>query len=277
MSMLNPFTIKKYVALIINPLIVVIAFFCGIKFYNLWYALGFTLGGIILTTIIGNLLLKNPFTNMLEGNGLLALSMDSTGIIQPFNVFVKGEYIKGTIGGKVISTVFDRNSIFQFGTPITDKKTIFALQGVEEGAPGEEKVVEGLTIKINKQEYGKARFAFMHYPCLIWNNQLGCLVTKEQFSDMEKNALAEHLILYLNRKTDELSIILRDFGRYVVETLKPKSGLLGSKWFWIIMGIGLVILVALFAPAIINAIKGVSSGGNNPLAALTKPVTPSGG
>jgi len=52
---------------------------------------------------------------------------------------------------------------------------------------------------------------------------------------------------YLKVKVDELSAILRDFARHVVEQLKPKQTLLGNWIFWIILMliIGLVLVMAM--------------------------------
>ena len=78
---------------------------------------------------------------------------------------------------------------------------------------------------------------------------------------MVKETFAEHTVLYLNSKMKELTSAVRDFGRYVVETLKPKTNLLQSKLFWFIVIIGLVLIGALFFPAILEAIGGAWQGG----------------
>ena len=63
---------------------------------------------------------------------------------------------------------------------------------------------------------------------------------------MEKDTFAEHGVLYLNRKMEELTSVVRDFGRHVVETLKPKQSLFKNKWVIVIIIIFAVILLIIF-------------------------------
>ncbi len=246
MSLFNPFVMKKYSALIISPMISVIGFFIGVTFYNLWWGLLLLFVCLLLGTVVGNLLLGNPFTKLLEGKGILALNLDSTGVIRPFIVNVNPPYLFGKYFGRLVKDVFDRKTVLQFAVPKVAKKT--AVKNKR----------GGLTIDMNEKEYNDGRFAFFHYPCVIWNSQINGLLTKDSLSNLEKECFAEHGILYLNRKMEELTGHIRDFGRHVVELTKPKVSIFQNKWTWIIILIVFVILGILFAPSIIQAIKGVS-------------------
>jgi hypothetical protein len=115
------------------------------------------------------------------------------------------------------------------------------------------------TIELSEKEYNSGRFALFHYPCIIWNSQVGSILTKDFLSEAEKTTFAEHTIIYLNRKMEELTSIVRDFGRYVVELTKPQGAGLGNKWVWIIVGVGVVILGIIFLPSIIATIKGAAA------------------
>lgn len=236
--MFNVFVIKKWSALILAGVLTTFLFAILSIFYNFTYgAIGF-LVGLILSAVIGNLLLKNPFTSMLEGKGLLVIDLNSSGIIKPFLVRFAPPYIKGKLRGQQVEDIFNRETIAQLSTPIE-------AGGVVSWKNGK------LTIELDSAEYNNSRFAFLHYPVILFNSIINSVITKEQLSNMEKDTFSEHIILYLNRKLDELTSLIRDFGRYIVELTKPKS-LLKSSWFWIVLVIGLVALGVLFVPAIIE-------------------------
>lgn len=240
--MINPFIIRKYAGIILPALITTICFFIGLNFYGLLISMGFMVVGLLISLFISSLLLKNPFTDMLEGKGILVFNIDSTGIIVPFIVGVNPPYIQGKINNKPINDVFDRDAVLNLAAPVKNiSKTEYE----------DNKII----IKLDEEEYNKGRFALFHYPVLLWNNQIKTILTKEFLSDAEKNSFAEHGILYLNRKMEELTSSVRDFGRYIVDLTKPKGSLFANKWVWIILIIGLVILAALFAPSIISTIK----------------------
>jgi hypothetical protein len=241
--MINSFKVRKWVAVLLPSLFATSGYVIGVMSYGM-------LGGIVawasitlLLSIISILLLKNPFSAMLEGKGILALNLDSTGIIKPFIVNVDSPYIKGKLGKHEVSDVFDREAVFQLATPLKAKDN---LEQLDDGT---------IVIRIPPTIYNKGRFSLFHYPVIIYNEQLKTVITKDFLSTGEKEAFAEHGILYLNRKMEELSSAIRDFGRHIIDTLKPK-GAMGGKMTMIIIIIILVILGALFAPSIIDAIKG---------------------
>lgn len=239
--MFNVFAIKKWAALTLVGVISTITFAIASIFYGiLWGTAGF-LVGLLVSVLLGNLFLKNPFTNMLEGKGLLCLDINSSGIIKPFLVQFNAPYIQGKVNGKKMQDIFNRDTIGQLSTPIEDA-------GTAEWKDGK------LTIVLDNEKYTKSKMVMLHYPVIIWNSIINSLMTKEQLSELEKDTFSEHIILYMNRKLDELTSLVRDFGRYIVELTKPKS-MLGNKWIWIVLVVGAVILIALFAPAIIEQIS----------------------
>lgn len=132
----------------------------------------------------------------------------------------------------------------------------------------------GLKIELDELEMNKARFALFHYPVLIYNEQLGTVVTKDFLSEQEKISFAEHGVLYLNRKMEELTSVVRDFGRYVVELTKPQGGSIFTKWWvWVIVIILVALLVIMFAPSVMKvmgatvssasgAVQTATAGGN---------------
>lgn len=239
--MINQFVIRRWASILLTGLLTVISFFIGLNFFGFLYGLACMALGLFISFFIATALIRNPFTGMLEGRGLLALNIDSTGVIKPFNVAVSSPYIVGSLGRKRVTDVFDRDTVFQLTAP---KKTEKNLEYTD----------TGIKIELTEKEYNKARFALYHYPVLIWNEQVNSILTKEFFSDKEKDAFSEHGVLYLNRKMEELTSAVRDFGRHVVELTKPASNIFKSKWTWIIIGVLVVILVVLFAPSVFNAV-----------------------
>lgn len=248
--MINPFVVKKYAVLVMCPLVTVMCWFVGLKFYGFLMSLCFLFSGLLLSVLIGFLLLKNPFSLLLEGKGILCFDICSTGIITPFIVGVNSPYIAGKVGGKDVKDVFDRKSVFSLAAPVKNKSK------AELGVPIDGEGTRGIKIVLDEVDYNKGRFALFHYPVLLWNSQVNSILTKDFLADGEKEAFAEHSVLYLNRKMEELTSVVRDFGRYVVELTKPKGSIFSNWWVWVIVGVLVVLLVVLFAPSVINAVSG---------------------
>lgn len=258
--MINVFKVRKIAALLLMGLFPTIMFFIAVTFWSFLYGLAFLAAGLLLGYLIANIMLKNPFTAMLEGKGILAINFDSTGVLKPFIVGLKAPYVKGILNGKEVNDVWDREATFNFAVP----KKAGTAQQITEGKKSYFK------IELSEKEYNAGRFAMYHYPCILWNEQTNSLLTKDFFSEKEKNAFTEHGVLYMNRKLEELTGAMLNFGRYVVEQLKPKMSILQNKWFWIIIIVVGVIMLALFAKPIIQNIQGVASGG------LGAAITPTG-
>ena len=258
--MLNPFIIKKYMALVFAGLLPSIGFAMGMLIYNnFWLGMMIMMICMITTLITGIALMKNPFSLMLEGKGLIVFDINSTGIIKPFIINVEPPYIKGVLNKKKINDVFNRKTVLNLTAPAkTISKAKYITEGEKKG---------GLIIELTEEEYNRGRFGFFHYPALIWNSQLETIVTKDFLSEQEKDAFAEHGVLYLNRKMEELTSIIRDFGRYIVEMIKPQSSsIFTKKWVWIILVVGLILLLILFATPVLQIVKGsfAKAGGNLP-------------
>ena len=90
---INVLVIKKYAALLMAGFLPVMLFMIANIYYGFWAGLILLFVGMILSIILGNILLANPFTSMLEGKGLLALNIDSTGIIIPFLIGLQAPYV----------------------------------------------------------------------------------------------------------------------------------------------------------------------------------------
>lgn len=266
--MVNVYKIKKWAALLIVGFFSVVGFFVGLNFYGLLIALACWFASMMVAILMAFLLLKNPFSSMIEGKGILCFDMNSTGIIQPFIVGLRNPDIIGKHRGVKIKDVFDRNAVYMMKVPQKNVTT-------EDGKAKDIQVNKdgSISFTLNQENYNKARFAMMQFPVLIYNSHLNTFITKDFFSEMEKSAFAEHTVLYLNRNMQELTGLIRDFGRYVVETLKPKGAGLGGKWTWIIIGVVLVILAAIFAPSVIKALQGGADSAGSAVSTATPGTT----
>lgn len=180
---------------------------------------------------------------MIEGKGILALNIDSTGIIRPFIVRVASPYVRGFLNKKPVHDVFDRNTVMQLSQPMKNET---AAVRSNDG---------GLTIKLDSDLYNEGRFALFQYPVIIYNEQIRSIITKDFLATQEKDTFAEHGVLYLNRKMEELTSVVRDFGRHVVESLRPRQDWYKSKWVWIAIIVMVAILALMFAPVIISTVR----------------------
>lgn len=248
--MLNPFVIKKYVALTLVGFLSVILYVLGRTYYGFLWGIAWFFIGLLLSVVVANLLLRNPFTIMLEGKGILTFSLDSTGIIRPFIVTLKPPYMKGGSGGSVIEDVFDRQAVFSLATPRDAPNT---------AEYDEDKKI--LTIKLDDDKLNKARFGFFHYPVIIWNEQIKSVLTKDFLAERETGAFAEHGVLYMNRKMEELTSHVRDFARHIVELMRPQKSSVFKNWLiYLVIFVVVVIVLILAWPFLAQAFGGATAG-----------------
>jgi len=267
--MINPFKIKKYGAFLLLGLFTCICFFIGLRFFSLMYALIVMLIGLIISTLVANQLIKTPFRELGEGNGVLVMNLDSTGVLRFSILGIRSPYVFGKMGKEKISDVWDRSTVLNISTPHKNGSSIEYVQsGPNRG---------GVRFELDEKSLNESRFGFFHWPVLIWNDQIKSLVTKDFLAEKEKGTFAEHGVLFLNRRVEELTTQIRDFARYVVETTKPKQSIFKNKWVVIIIIVFVVILIILFLPSIISTFKGVygtASGATKSAFSSTAPITP---
>lgn len=267
--MINPFILRKYLALTLASMLPLMAFYVSSSYYGLYWGLGFMMLALLLGFFMATALLKHPFTIMIEGKGFLTLDMTSTGIIVPFITHLnprQKKFLWGSFGGKTIEDIFDRNAVIQISEPIELRE----IKELNKIYPAMEEKDGVLTLRLDKKAYNSARFALQHFPVLIWNSQIESLLTKDFLSNNEKEMFTEHTILYLHQKVKQLIDTSTNFARHVVDTLKPKNQFLSSGWFWVlIIGVILVISIML-APKIIAQFQGQL--GSSITSALNQPI-----
>jgi len=241
---LNMFAMKRTAALVIMGMLPVLTFFIINTYYGFIWALVGMGAALVLGILLSSLMLSNPFTKMLEGGGILAFNIDSTGILNPFIVKVNTPYISGNFRGKEVKDVWNRKSVFYLANPFINK------------TPANIDEKGGLTLTLDNEGLNKSRFALYHYPVLLYNSQIGSFITKDVLSEKENTLFAEHTILFLNRQVEELSSQIRNFARYIVEQLKPNMSMMGGMWIWIIIGAVIILLLVLFGPSIMETLQG---------------------
>jgi hypothetical protein len=262
--MVNPYVIKKWLILALLPVLPGMSILITLMFVkDIWISIGAMLATVLLIAVIGNLLFRNPFSQLLEGKGILTLFLDSTGVIGMTISKVSLPYTRFKWRKEVIDDIYDRETVFQatvpvkghINTKIDDKNN--------------------LHIVLTQEEYSKAKFQMLTYPTLLYNGVTKTIITKDFLADQEKDVLAEHSILQLNQKVNELGGYMRDFGRYIVEQLKPKS-MMAGKWMWVIIIGVLIVLAVMFVPQIMEQF-GTGAGGQTTQQAAQGVVTNLGG
>lgn len=242
MSM-NIYKVKKWAAGAMMSFMPIITFLLMIIFTEFVQSLIAIFIVIPISILIGFRIMDHPVHKYLEGQGLMVLTFDSTGTIETYIVNVNNPYISGQYRGKKAETIFDRNSIFYMGAPQE-------VNGIPEDNPN----YEILKLQIPKDKKNEHFFGFNQFPVLIYNKNLETFLTKELLANIEKDTFVKHMILYLNRKVEDLTASLRDFARHIVEQTRPKKSFLESlgpmKWILIIVVLG--ILMALLAPTIME-------------------------
>lgn len=245
--MLNPFKIKKWVALILAGMIPTVLFTIVSMIQDFLWGIIVWILAVIFMVLIGFKLLNNPFSDLLEGKGLLAVNMDSKGLLQFFIVGVGEGVLRSNFQGKNIGGVFDRDNVANFSVPV---KTESKVQRTEDG---------GLKWEISGDELNDTRFAFNQYPLLIWNDMSGTFISKSELGKFEREIISYDKVSFLAKKAERLSDAMLNFGRHLVDQLKPKPGMFGAMPTWLVILLG-VIIMAIVGVFLFKAMQGGGFG-----------------
>lgn len=250
--MMNWFKIKRYVAfLLISAFPLMAFFFTLLKVGDLMIAAAAWLATTVLMMLIGSWIIRHPMLQMVEGAGILALTIDSTGLIEPFIVKVLPPLMKAKLRNQEIEDVWDRNAAFYIKHPKPATLT------VAEGDDGE--LYEVIVLGKAGEDHNDKFFSFEGHLTFIFNKALGTFITKDMLANLESNTMAKHVILYLSKKIEELSRMIRDFARYIVEQTKPKRFFGLGNWFIILIVVAVLLLLILMLPAFMDVYSSAGS------------------
>jgi len=243
--------IKNIGAFFVAEFLTLITFILSIlSFHDLLISILITIFIMILGILLGRKLTKHPLTELIEGSGILVLKIDSTGIIKPLIARLNPPYLTTEKGGGL----FDRKMSFYLTNP---KNSI-----VERN--------ENDNSIIIKEIQPKHYFAFENfYPVFVYNEQMKTFIDKEFLSKAETRYLIEHNLNYIKNKSEELSSILRDFARYIIEQTRPKPAFFASWWFWLIVIVLFIIVGIMLTGAVPSIIPSAT-----PTHVQTTPVIP---
>lgn len=251
--MINVYKVRKWAAMLVVGFASVIGYAVGqIIYQSFWWSLGLFAAGLLVSMFMAVLLLKNPFTQLMEGKGLLTITLDSTGIIQPFISSLSLPNVVGNLKGETKKDIWDRNLTYMMGRPIHTMEPATLTPDGRIALP--EEIFE--KNKLDQQAYSRGRFQLWHYPCLIWNEPLNTFLTKDALSETEKLMFAEHAAYAQNKKLEELDMRLREFTRHIIDLLRPILGVMKSPWFWLIMIMIIGVLGIIFVPDLIATMQG---------------------
>ena len=201
-----------------------------------------------------SLMLKHPLTQLIEGKGMLTMTLDSTGFIETFLVTSENQpFVHGMFRKKQVETMFDRD-ITQYLIPPQRGRLVDATMIDSQGRKIGKRKVLVMPTPSEKSDY---LFAFGNYPTFIYNKVLGTFLQKSLLSKFEQTTFTKHAVMYLLKKTEELSASVRDFARYIVEQIRPKkSWLAANKWIiYVIIAAAIILFVVIFAPSIISTLQ----------------------
>lgn len=240
MAFLNPYTLKRMMATCVLPIVVCICWQAGMMYGGILWSIVGLFVGVFFNMVVAKRLLSNPFSSMLEGQGILAFDINSSGFIQIFNMVVMPPKVTGVLNGKEINDVFDRNSMFRIAPP-------------SEMGTATPKKDGGWTLEVDEAQYNQNKFAVAHYPCFVYNSATRTCLTKEALSTLEMRQMAEHNVLALLEETRQLNTNTRNLARTSIDLFANMGGFMqGIKdnLIWIVVIIGLLVAVYLGWPYI---------------------------
>ena len=238
--MFNPFTLKRYLATGILPIVVCICWQAGELYGGLLWSLAGLMVGVIFSVVAAGKLLDNPFSTMLEGKGILAIDLNSSGLIRFFNLIVMPPKVEGVLDGEPIHDIFDRKAMFRIAPPLNQGTATPHKNG-------------GWTLEVDEEQYNQNKFAVAHYPAFVYNSATKTCLTKEALSTLEMRQLSEHNILSLLGEVRELNKNTRNLTRSSIDLWSNIGGFFSSvkdNLVWILVILGLCVAVYMGWPYI---------------------------
>jgi hypothetical protein len=202
------------------------------------------------SAILGRIITGNSFIGMLEGSGILTLSINSSGNITPYLATTDSKNLTLKTPKKLFTSIYDRTIGFYFKSP---KKASVEVT--------EEKLI----IELEKEKFSTSYFKLMDKPVLIWNEKTQSFLTKQSLCDTENTMLADYLSLVTLTKIDALGLPLTQLTKTFSEYFKPASflAMFDNPWvkgiFIFLIILAVVAVVVMFGPEFLNIIQGIGA------------------
>ncbi len=218
------------------------------------------IGGVIIA--VGNRMLRHPMLNMLEGKGLLTFILDSTGLINLFNVVVDAPKMIGKKPGAKntdLNETYDVDIMHRIVFP-KDAPLTMGYE-ISQDAKGKAVLKEKMVLVLpDDEKRHDTLFKFESIPVFIYNKVMGQFVSRNLLANNEKDIQLKHNSLNILYKLADIGDQFRDFGRYAGELTKPKPAGLFAKMPWLkyvlIAAVILVVImvVIMFVPGFTNGL-----------------------
>ncbi|MEE9364814.1 MAG: hypothetical protein V3U92_19610 [Cellulophaga sp.] len=258
------YRIKFWFAWFLMGMIPALVMFSAFMFLGIWWALGLEIVTIVILRFIAEKIIKHPLLDMLKGEGLLTLTMDSTGTIIPFLSNVAPNKIVTRVNDQLIDTTFDRSLVHY----ITPPKTKGVEHLIVETKDKEGK--DGIVIETNRylkipNKLWEHNFQFDAFPTLLFDKNSNTFITKDFLKAREDERYEHSLMRDIVRKISELSVPVRDFARYIVESTRP--GFKITKGMMLAVAIIIVVIIVIWL-----VYSGIGSGGAQLSQTLVQPL-----
>ena len=268
--MINPFVVRKYLAYLLLGTMPLIGFVVGLLYYGLTNALLICAVTLLLCTVLANKLIVNPFTAMLEGKGILTVTIDSTGVLDFHVLGVGSGRVFGNLFGTDINVPYDPNLIHTVYAPKVNDDGYYITSEADKVTYKTD--TEYLVLDMTK--FRKFRFGFQQYPLLVYNKVTKTLITKDFLGDMEKK-IVSHLLFVANERGKDLGRSMLGFSRAVVDAEVQKGSRdWGKLLLWLMVGLGVVGIIFIIVKFGGGALSGALSSAKATVANTGAVLTP---
>jgi hypothetical protein len=276
--MFNAYVIKKNMGLLVVGIVPLMAYVIFTEFYNMILGIIAMVLTLIIVIPFAGLMLRHPFRSIIEGEGLLALDLNSTGVLQPFILQKKGEWVNNDSKG--IRRLYNRRNVHYLKPPLKAEYydlTQLELNDVTEQQmeamglnpnepqdidkvkafvdeiknnwyytiPDENTTSQYNLIVYQKQKATDLRFQLESYITFLYNENLKDFLTKDDIQNIEAKGIIFNKLEYASKKAEAIGVSMQNFGRYVMANLGQGFGnFLNNPWVkWILIAVVIMIII----------------------------------
>lgn len=194
---------------------------------------------VIGTIIISQILLASPFfVQVMDGNGILLLNLNSSGLI-PVGL-AKIKFNK--FGQRLFS--FKINNVDN--TKLYNRDSIWHLKPAMDGTYEilrNEKGNKIYKIELDEAAYYDSNYRIEAIPCIIWNSQQGKFLSKSELGDQETSNLLKMISLNEQKELRELKESIDNFLRDYADKLNNLTSSLSENPLFKVIIIIVILLI----------------------------------